>query len=219
LRKAQGQLVFHIAEGTSDQVARRSSVFLSRLQRHGPLIGVHGIKLTDRDARYLEALVWCPVSNYFLFERTADIASLKAHTAILFGTDATMSAEGSFWDHLRVARRCGALTDEELLASVTTTAARIWRVDDCGDMVVLRRSSRDPWESLFAVQPEDVVAVVVKNRLALMSEELFGQVAPESWHDLYAAVTIGNNNVRVYSPSRSTLEALAAIGDSPVAVN
>ncbi len=182
------------------------------------MVGVHGIKLVGYDAGYLDALVWCPASNLFLFEQTADIAALKDTTQILFGTDATISAQGTIWDHLRAARGLGYLSDAELLDSLTTSAARVWGLGNSGDMVIARRRHPDPWESLYQLTPADLCAVISQHRLVLMSESFFEDVAIDAWHEQFRAVKIGNVSNRLYCPSPSVLERLAAIENAPVSL-
>lgn len=217
--RGAGPLVFHVGEGTSAAVARRSRRFLRRLGGQGPFIGVHGISLERQDARHLDALVWCPASNFSLFNKTADIASLKAATDILFGTDATISAQGTIWDHLRTARACGGLSDSELLDSVTTTAWRVWGLDGSSDFIIARRPHADPWESLFQLTAADILAVVSQHRLVLMSEHFFNEIALDGWQRHYTAITIAGNPVRLYGPSRLVLDRLAAIERVPMTLH
>jgi len=54
----------------------------------------------------------------------------RASTTLLFGTDATISAEGSIWDHLRLARKIGGISDSDLFASVSSIPARYWGIGD-----------------------------------------------------------------------------------------
>jgi cytosine/adenosine deaminase-related metal-dependent hydrolase len=215
-KRGKGPLVFHVGEGSSEKVARRSARFLRLANANGPLIGVHGISLQADDARYLDALVWCPASNQFLFGKTADVASLKGETEILFGTDASISANGSIWDHLRIARADGGLSDVELLNSVTTTAIRVWGLTNFGDMVIAKRNHADPWESLFQITPADICAVIAQNRLALMSEDFYDDIAPESWDDTYKTIRIGAAKQRIYCPASSLLSNLASLEDAPL---
>jgi len=217
-KRGDGPLVFHVGEGCSDKVARRSARFLLWLKGCGPLIGVHGISLDADDARCLDALVWCPASNFFLFNQTADVASLKGATAILLGTDASISAQGTIWDHLRIARDCGGLGDAELFNSVTTTATRMWGLENTGDLVIARRRHADLWESLYQTTVADICAVISQKRLALMSEDFYHEMALDGWHDNYRAIRIGDVNQRIYCPSPELLASLASIEDAPLAL-
>ena len=215
-KRGDGPLVFHVGEGRSDKVARRSARFLRRLKDCGPLIGVHGISLDADDVRCLDALVWCPASNFFLFNQTADVASLKGATAILFGTDSSISAQGTIWDHLRIARACGGLSDAELLNSVTTTATRMWGLENTGDLVIARRRHANPWESLYQITAADICAVISQNRLVLMSEDFYHDIALGSWNDTYKAIKISDSRQRIYCPSSTLLSSLAAIEGVPL---
>jgi cytosine/adenosine deaminase-related metal-dependent hydrolase len=69
------------------------------------LIGIHGVVMSEDQAKEFEALVWCPGSNYFLLNQTAQIDRLKKHTTILFGTDSTLTGNWNIWDHIRLARK------------------------------------------------------------------------------------------------------------------
>ena len=60
------------------------------------LFAVHGIAMDEEQSRTFNALIWCPSSNYFLLNPTADIERLKTKTRILFGTDSTLTAIGIY---------------------------------------------------------------------------------------------------------------------------
>jgi cytosine/adenosine deaminase-related metal-dependent hydrolase len=149
-RPAPGRpLLVHIAEGTSPRVAAEPD----RLQRwnwwRGDLVGIHAIAMNERQAAGWKALIWCPVSNLFLYGQTAPVPALKSRTRMLFGTDSTLTAGWSIWDHLRVARRIGALTDPELYAALNEEPARVFALQSAlrltpgapADLAVARRRS------------------------------------------------------------------------------
>jgi cytosine/adenosine deaminase-related metal-dependent hydrolase len=167
--------VFHVAEGSSWQ-ARREVDALTRWNLfRKPLVGVHAIAMTAEQAARFRAIVWCPVSNEFLYGATADIAALKRSTTILFGTDSTLCADWDLWNHLRRARALRVLDDRELLAAVTRNAAKAWDRGDTGriapghtaDLVVARKKVGDPWDAFFAVTPEDVLLVLKDGKVIL----------------------------------------------------
>lgn len=160
--------VVHIGEGTSPACRREIDDLLAWNLWGRDLIGVHAIAMNARQARRFRALVWCPLSNAFLYQRSADIGKLKEHTTILLGTDSTLTADWNFWAHLRGARAGGLLTDRELFDAVTRSAAAAWNRPDLGriavgaaaDLVVARQKNADPWEAFFALDPEDLLLVV-----------------------------------------------------------
>jgi cytosine/adenosine deaminase-related metal-dependent hydrolase len=172
--------VIHVAEGTSPRARREIDVLLRWNALRRPLVGVHAIAMNAAQAARFHAVVWCPVSNEFLYGVTADVATLKRSTTILFGTDSTLSANWDLWDHLRRARALGGLDDDELYAAVTWKAAIAWGRRDAGyiarghaaDVVVARRKARDPLDAFFAVTPEDILLVLRAGEVLLFDRSV-----------------------------------------------
>ncbi len=167
--------VFHLAEGTSE-AARREVDELVRWNLFGrELVAVHAVAMNAAQADRFRAVVWCPLSNEFLFGATADVAHLKARTAILFGTDSTLTAGWNLWVHLRRARAAGVLSDQELLASLTSTPARVWRLPQAGridegnvaSLLIARKKHQNRWDAFFAIDPEDLLLVIHKGVVLL----------------------------------------------------
>jgi cytosine/adenosine deaminase-related metal-dependent hydrolase len=166
------KVVVHIGEGTNAESEREIDSFLRWNIWRKPLVGVHAITMNATQARRFEAVVWCPVSNEFLFGRTARIAELKKHTTVLFGTDSTLTGPWSIWDHIRRAREIGDLTDDELLAALTSEAARVWKLQTASDWVVARKTRAETRESFFAITPEDILLVIKDGNVALRHPSL-----------------------------------------------
>ncbi len=194
-------VVLHVGEGT-DKAAHRE---IDRLIRWNffkrSLIGVHGVAMDQRQAAHFKALVWCPDSNYFLLGKTAPISLLKEKTAILFGTDSTLTSGWNHWDQVRMARKEGAVTDNELMDMLTRTPARIWGLTDRGaiaagqraDLVIARPKDRigSPpsqhaeahagdiakraqcnMDAFYSLDPEDILLVMHKGQVRLFDGSL-----------------------------------------------
>ena len=167
--------VVHVGEGTSPAARRETGQLLRWNLLRRPLIAVHAIAMRPDQAARFRAVVWCPVSNEFLYGATADIAALRLRTTVLFGTDSTLSADWSLWSHLRRARALGALDDGALFEAVTRSAAGVWgrpelgaiAAGQAGDVVVARKKGHDRWDAFFAVDPEDVLLVLRGGVVAL----------------------------------------------------
>ncbi|MEC4589745.1 MULTISPECIES: amidohydrolase family protein [Nitrospirillum] len=194
-----GPAVTHLAEGVTVDSRRRALAFLKENLFRRAVAGVHGVSLEGEDFRRLAALVWCPASNLFLFGRTADAAAALRHTQLLFGTDATISAPGTLWDHLRQAR--GRVADAELFASLTFRAARFWRHTMADDLVIARRTADDPWDAFFALTPADILLVVRAGQPVLVDDRLS---APPG----FGRLTVGGEAKHV---RMSVAEMLAAL--------
>jgi cytosine/adenosine deaminase-related metal-dependent hydrolase len=156
--------VLHVGEGTD--AAAHSEI--DRLIRWNlfkkPLIGVHGVAMTEEQAAHFKALVWCPDSNYFLLGRTAPVDKLKKALTLLFGTDSTLTSGWNGWDQVRLARKEGKVSDMELLEMLTSSAATVWGIEDRGEIAEGRRadlviasgpSSRLPQTYAPIVHPSD----------------------------------------------------------------
>ena len=172
-------VVVHLAEGV-DEACRRELTVLRRWNwRRRPLIAVHGVALAPEQSAHLRALVWCPVSNRFLYGQTAPVAVLKSHTAVLLGSDATLTGSWNFWEHLRLARELNQLTDRELFEAVTARAAKVWGLPGgmltpgaSADLVVAEADQGDPVDAFFALNPEQLLLVLRAGRPVLWDATL-----------------------------------------------
>ncbi len=178
LALGRGPVAVHIGEGTNVASAREIDTFLRWNVRRRPVIGVHGIAMKPAQAARFKALVWCPVSNVVLYDKTADIAALKSHTAVLVGTDSTLSGDWNIWRHLRAARATGMLTDRELYDALTTRAAAVWgeggalEEGSSADIVLARSTGDDVWNGLFNIDPKDIQLVIRRGRVVLIDAAL-----------------------------------------------
>lgn len=167
-------VVVHVGEGVGPEAEREIDDFLRWNIWRKRLIAVHGIAMRPDQARRFSAVVWCPVSNEFLFGATAPIAPLKDKTVILLGTDSTLTAPWNIWDHIRRARELGALTDNELIAALTANAERVWNLPARTDIVVARKKGEDPLKAFFDINPEDILLVSRGGAVVLVDGSLRG---------------------------------------------
>ena len=136
--------IVHLAEGT-DRTARaefRRFFNLGCLAPHTVL--VHGVGLRIRDWKVVvrrgAGLIWCPVSNQFLFGRTAPVGEfLRTLPAsvdhIALGTDSRLTGGWDLLDELRAAVDHAPLEPAQLLAMVTTNPAVLLRLGQLGCLV------------------------------------------------------------------------------------
>lgn len=174
----------HIGEGTDLQSKNEIGQLLKWNILKRKLVGVHGVAMTESQARKFEAVVWCRQSNYFLLNKTAPIDLIKNHTNILFGTDSTLTSEWDIWEHFRLARKSKLLTDNELYNAVTTNAARTWGVNSGqiiegkdADLVVAKKTNNDVgFDAFYALSPADLLLVIHGGKIRLFGEELLEQL-------------------------------------------
>lgn len=178
------KIIIHIGEGINE----RSKEEINRLLRwnllNKKLIGIHAVSMNEDQAKKFEALVWCPDSNFFLYDKTAEIKKLKSKTKISFGTDSTLSSDWNIWNHLRSARELNLLNDSELFYSVTRNPAEIFDLKNSGrieenyfaDLIIAKRKSEYIFESFFSVNPEDIILILKKGEVILFDEEIFHKI-------------------------------------------
>jgi hypothetical protein len=171
--------IVHASEGTD----ARAAAELSRLEATGCVgantVLVHGVAWTDDDWRRVvtagAGLVWCPVSNAFLFGRTARVADFLALDpasvdAIALGSDSRLTGARDLLEELNAAAE--RVAPEALVRMVTGSAARLLRLSDAGDLrpgkpadfIVVPPRGSDSASSLVGLDRRGVRLVVINGR-------------------------------------------------------
>lgn len=177
-------VVIHIGEGINHAAAAEIDKLIRWNILKKKLIGVHGIAMNKKQAGAFIALVWCPSSNYFLFDTTADLPSLKQVVPLLFGTDSTLTAPWDMWVQIKQGLDTGFLNTPELYAMLTARPAEIWKMRNKGslqpgsaaDLVVARKKQPDFIGSFAAVTPEDLLLVLHRGVVRLFDASLLPQM-------------------------------------------
>ncbi len=174
--------VFHIGEGIDKWSSNEVDTLLKWNCFKKELIGVHGVAMNSSQAKKFKALIWCPASNYFMFNKTAAVNELKLHTTLLFGSDSTLTAHWSIWHHLREAINSGLANMDEIIDMLSSNAAKVWGLTNYGmkegndgDVVVAKKRSSDPKRAFFEVCAEDILLVFCKGQLKLVDQSLLPQ--------------------------------------------
>lgn len=167
--------IVHAAEGV-DAVAGRE---VDTLDASGSLrantVLVHGVAVSPVQWSGLfergVSLVWCPASNLYLFGRTLSMSRVleapRAFAQVCLGSDSRLTGAADLLDELRVAS-CSGVAPDDLLRMVTSTAARVLRLEDAGrirvgataDMTVIPAVAGSAAESLLRCRRADVALVI-----------------------------------------------------------
>lgn len=200
--KKKGSFVIHVGEGTDKTSGKEIDTLTKWNLFRRKLVGVHGVAMNARQAGRFHAVVWCPASNYFLLNATADVSVLKEYTQIIFGTDSTLTSAWNIWEHLRLARKTGMLPDDELLNSVTSGAANVWGLNkgsfDIGkdaDIVIAKRNGNaTSLDAFYALNPEDILLLTQGGNIRLFDESIYDQLAAESFNeDKFSKISINGH--------------------------
>jgi cytosine/adenosine deaminase-related metal-dependent hydrolase len=160
--------MIHAGEGL-DEAARQELDTLERLGCVAPnTVLIHGVAFCGRAAeRVIQAgagLVWCPSSNQFLFNATADVRAFDDADRLALGSDSRLSGHGDLLDELQAAHATRQLSAEGVARTVTTGAARMLRLEQAGrltagvpaDITVIRPLAPCPFDSLVSATRTDV---------------------------------------------------------------
>ena len=169
----------HAAEGT-DAAARAE---LPRLDQLGCVtpnsVFIHGVGFTDNDTQRVIAagsgLVWCPSSNQFLFDATADVRAFDDVDRVALGSDSRLSGERDLLDEITVAYATRQLSAEGITRSVTSSAAKLLHAGGAGelveggpaDLVVVRPLAPCPFDTLMAASRSDVRLTMIDGRACI----------------------------------------------------
>ena len=167
--------VIHAGEGTDQQSADEIDELIKWNVFKKELIAVHGVSMNEQQAKNFKALVWCPASNYFLLNDTAKVDRLKQSISIVFGTDSTLSSGWNAWEHIRLARKTGMVTDQELFDMLTINPAKLWGLNNIlkTDLVVAQRKNEaGEFGAFFSLNPEDILLIIRNSNIILLDESL-----------------------------------------------
>lgn len=197
-RAKKGNLPFitHLEEGFDEETQRGIEILeeLGCLDDHD--VFIHCIGFSDEDiqkTRRAGATVgWCPASNMFMFNVTCKVKKmLEAGVNVALGTDSCATGSVNLLEEMRFARQTWRrmygeeLPARALAAMVTTAPAKAFRIQKetgslaegkLADILVIRDSRADPYESLVNARTEDIELLVMEGTPILGAathEELF----------------------------------------------
>jgi cytosine/adenosine deaminase-related metal-dependent hydrolase len=163
---------------------------------------IHGVAFcraaADRVIAAGAGLVWCPSSNQFLFDATADVRAFDDADRLALGSDSRLSGERDLLDELQSAHSTRQLSAEGLARTVGAGAAQLLRLDDGGrlevgaraDVTVFRPTESCPFDTLVSASRGDVRLTMISGE-AVMAEPLLAGVFDATGVDASPAVLDG----------------------------
>jgi cytosine/adenosine deaminase-related metal-dependent hydrolase/SAM-dependent methyltransferase len=228
----------HACEGT-DSISYRELGVLDEIGilNHRTIL-IHGLALDVEGAKLLRrrgvALIVCPSSNRFLFDRVPTLEILDVADAIALGTDSPLTSCGDLLDEMRFATQHCGLSPQRIYSMVTESPAAMLGLSDCnslprssarGDLIAVRDSGLSPADTLCASSHADIELVLREGRVFLASEEMMRRLparARESLEPLSIAGTIRWLRVPVGDMLREAESALGKgqvkLGGKPVSL-
>lgn len=164
----------HLAEGTDAAATEECErlKLLGCIQQNTVLI--HGVGLIDSFDEQIHTclgmvagLVWCPSTNAYLLNETADIHWwLKEDLFVCLGSDSRLTADGDLLDEMRAALKY--IHSDSLIDMVTIAAAVIINIEGVGDLqndfhadwVATKSKSSNPELDLCQSHRADIALIV-----------------------------------------------------------
>jgi len=176
--------VIHVGEGTDEMAHNEILTLIKKNFFNKSLFAVHGVAMDEEQAKNFKGLIWCPDSNFFLLNATADIKRLKTKTRILFGTDSTLTADWNLWNHLRLARKTGLLKDRELFKTLTKTPSLAWQqnptdmssINKNADIVIAKAIAGKGFDAFYSLNPKNIQLILHRGKIRLFDEEIKDQL-------------------------------------------
>jgi cytosine/adenosine deaminase-related metal-dependent hydrolase/ubiquinone/menaquinone biosynthesis C-methylase UbiE len=184
--------IVHVAEGV-DEESMQEVFELDRLHALDQrTVLVHGLACTPEAVslinRRLAALILCPTSNGFLFDRLPSLAFIRSLDSVALGSDSPLTAAGDLLDEIRFAHAQIGLDANSVYAMVTNRAADILRLrqgegrlwpGSIADVLVVRDIGLTPAETVAQLTIEQIELVIVAGRVQLASPLLLERLPIE----------------------------------------
>lgn len=205
--------VMHIGEGTDRLAQLETQKVVKRNYLHRKMIAVHGVAMGVDEASSYAGLVWCPASNFFLLNKTADIALLKGKLSIVFGTDSTLTSSWFSEDHFTSALDSGGVSETELVNMMTKEAAALWDFEDRGIVAEGMKADLIISESnvgVLASSGSEKLLIMHNGEIGMLSERIKWQL-PGTFIDNYERVGIRNKEYLVKAGVKKTVKDILAV--------
>lgn len=183
--------IVHCSEGYDKETIDSVSYLNKKNAITDHTVLIHGIAFSDSDIKLIAEkkshVVWCPVSNLYMFEDTAPIKKLiDASVNVTLGTDSPMSGSINIFEEIDIAKNyynqqySEKLDDKLILEMLTTNAAKAMFLPDRGrlkegckaDLLVINGDQSDPYGSFTSMNYGNIMLVVIDGR-PLYAHEAF----------------------------------------------
>jgi cytosine/adenosine deaminase-related metal-dependent hydrolase len=226
--------IVHLAEGIDAETAQEMDGLIEHDAVGRCTLIIHGIALRPSDMERLHqagsSVCWCPSSNLFLYDRTANVRALvDAGVNVTLGTDSTMTGGLNLLDEARTGRQAYRQMYGEdpspqwLVELMTIHAAYALRLEDRrgriaagydADLLVLPDKGQDPYATLIDTEPGDI-ALLIHGGIPVYGDvayrDLFEQFSPA-----FSSVLVSGVHKLVAGDLPGLLERVADNATKPV---
>jgi cytosine/adenosine deaminase-related metal-dependent hydrolase len=165
---AEWPWMIHAAEGIDEAASCELDTFDLMGCLTPNTVFIHGVGFchtaADRVIAAGAGLVWCPSSNHFLFDATADVRAFDDADRLALGSDSRLSGERDLLEELKSAHATRQLSAEGIARTVTTGAAQLLRLPHGGrlavgapaDLTIMHATETCPFDTLVSASRTDI---------------------------------------------------------------
>ncbi len=214
--------ITHIEEGFDPESLQGIDILNQKGGVFENSVLVHCISCSIKDisliAQKKASIVWCPVSNIFMFNKTANIKEfIDQEVNVCLGTDSPMSGAINLLEELKFAKSffkkeySADLSDQFLMKMVTTNPAKAFKLDKklgqiksgfLADFFLVKENPKhnNCYETLMQSKIENVAAVFKEGAPLFFQEELKELLPLKDLKEKYQKVRIssGDNTINAY---------------------
>lgn len=173
--------LIHLNEGFDDSVEKEHKRLNTWNIFKRKIVAIHGISIPADHHQLIDGLIWCPGSNAFLYDRTANKELLlKKKNQVFFGSDSSLTGDPNIWSHIRYA--IDYLGDTKAVFNMLTKNAAqyfnihdrkaILAVDAEADIVIAEKTKGGYWDSFYHTNPENILMVIKGGEVVQQSTKL-----------------------------------------------
>lgn len=219
--------IIHGGEGIDDESAGEIYELERRRLLGERTVLVHGTALNFDSVSLLNnrgaALIWCPVSNRFLFGHTLGGEILSAIHKVMLGSDSSLTSAGDLLDDVAVARETGIPAERihEMLYTAPARAFRLRngqgsiRVGGVADLIAVRDTEADPAEALANLAYCQIELVIMQGRVQLARAPILERL-PEELRQGLEPLEVAGESVWLRAPIAELYSVAAGALEGPV---
>ena len=200
------KFTIHLSEGTSSGALQEFYTWVGWDMLDWRTSIIHGVPYTSTEWQMMAdanaTLIWSPMSNWLLYEATADAAgALNAEVNVALAPDWTESGRPNMLSEMKFANQInqmlfsGQITSKQFAEMVTRNAAVAIGGENIvgqlspgyqADIMIIHGAVETPYDSLLAAEPADVKLTVVSGRPMYGDPDLMAQFPKSSpTEDIY----------------------------------
>lgn len=215
MSKTDSLFVVDIYEKCTNYDERALDILIESGSLGGNSILMHGVSLSDSHIENISkakaGLVWCPSSDYFLFDKLTDIKKyLDGGVNVSLASAMAISGSNTFLDEISFAKNCykkmyGKELHEKILYNmITVNAAKCLKLSTLGvikqnataDLLILKDNG-EPYKTVYNLELSDIEAIIQNGKFVYANEK-YSEMVYKCSEKVYSFNVLGEKRYCCY---------------------